>query len=330
MPGDPGGEDYFHVDAPPPHPENARRLLARHPELRGLIGHNPWSMAAILGLVTAQVAVALVLARSGASGWVVLLAAWTVGAVLDHGLWVMIHEAGHNLVFARRRHNHLAGMIANLPILFPSYFDFTRYHWRHHVGLGTMEDDPDLAAEWEARLVGHGPFGKATWLALFPFVQAVRPLHLQPLNYVTPAALFSLAVQSLFVLLVALAGGGTAILYLGLSLFFSIGLHPLGARWIQEHYTLDPAQETYSYYGRGNWLAFNIGYHNEHHDFPSIPWNRLPRVTVLAPEHYGSLRSHRSWWRLLISFLFDSRWSLFSRVVHPRVVRMAAGAPPGP
>ncbi|CAG8799102.1 12159_t:CDS:2, partial [Racocetra fulgida] len=44
-------------------------------------------------------------------------------------------------------------------------------------------------------------------------------------------------------------------------------LHPVAARYIQEHYTFDDGQETYSYYGRLNKIFMNIGYHNEHHDF---------------------------------------------------------------
>ena len=73
------------------------------------------------------------------------------------------------------------------------------------------------------------------------------------------------------------------------SLFFSVGLHILGARWIQEHYLLHPPQETYSYYGPLNLVAFNVGYHNEHHDCPSIPWNKLPTIRKIAPEFYENL-----------------------------------------
>ena len=97
-------------------------------------------------------------------------------------------------------------------------------------------------------------------------------------------------------------------------MMFALGLHPLGARWIQEHYTLDSEQETYSYYGPLNLLALNMGYHNEHHDFPAIPWNRLPEVTRLAPEYYENLSSHSSWTKLLLEFIFNPEYTLYSRV----------------
>ena len=76
-----------------------------------------------------------------------------------------------------------------------------------------------------------------------------------------------------------------------------------------------PEQETNSYYGWLNRLALNVGYHNEHHDFPSVPWNRLPAVRRIAPEAYETLGSHGSWAKLLWQFLFDRRISLFSRQV---------------
>ena len=78
---------------------------------------------------------------------------------------------------------------------------------------------------------------------------------------------------------------------------------------------MTPGQETSSYYGPMNVLAFNVGYHNEHHDFPSVPWNHLPAVRRMAPEAYDSLASYGSWTGLLFRFLFDKRLSLYSRVV---------------
>ena len=83
---------------------------------------------------------------------------------------------------------------------------------------------------------------------------------------------------------------------------------------MQEHHTLDGSQETTSYYGPLNLVALNIGYHNEHHDFPGIPWNRLPRLKAMAPEFYDNLKCYHSWTRLWLEFLFDRRFSLFRRV----------------
>jgi sphingolipid delta-4 desaturase len=62
-----------------------------------------------------------------------------------------------------------------------------------------------------------------------------------------------------------------------------------------------------------NAIAFNVGYHNEHHDLPSVPWNHLPDIRKGAPELYNSLVYHTSWTALLAKFLFDPSINLFSR-----------------
>src|SRR5437763_11725139 len=61
-----------------------------------------------------------------------------------------------------------------------------------------------------------------------------------------------------------------------------------------------------------------MGYHNEHHDLPSIPWNNLPKLRGMAPEFYNNLKYHSSWSRLLFQFVFDKRYSLYSRVERMR------------
>jgi len=64
-----------------------------------------------------------------------------------------------------------------------------------------------------------------------------------------------------------------------------------------------------------NTVAFNVGYHNEHHDFPSIPWNKLPQLNKAAPGFYNTLLSHTSWTKLFFQFLFDKKLSLYLRTV---------------
>jgi sphingolipid delta-4 desaturase len=87
--------------------------------------------------------------------------------------------------------------------------------------------------------------------------------------------------------------------------------------------TTEGEQETFSYYGFLNAVTFNVGYHNEHHDFPSVPWNRLPKIKAIAPEFYVELKSHMSWTRLFFQFLFDRELSLFSRMVREDRNRVA-------
>jgi len=74
------------------------------------------------------------------------------------------------------------------------------------------------------------------------------------------------------------------------------------------------APETYSYYGTLNFFTYNVGLHNEHHDFPAIPWTRLPKLREIAKEFYEPLPTHKSWSYVIFQFITDPNVSLWSRV----------------
>ncbi len=304
--------EFMRTDAPEPHRERTKALLKKHPEVRELISRNPYSFLLITFVVALQTSIAFIVRDQ--PWWVLLLVAYAVGAFANHSLFVLIHECAHNLIFKRKSSNILAGMIADFPNLVPSSVSFRSYHLKHHSFQGDYDLDADLPSTWEAKLVGSSFAGKALWLLFFPVFQALRPPRLKEISFANAWTFVNWIIVAAYDAAIAVYFGPGALLYLGLSFFFSIGLHPLGARWIQEHYLTSPPQETYSYYGPLNTVALNVGFHNEHHDLPSVPWNRLPRLNAVAPEWYDPLVSHRSWSKLLWRFLSDGEISLFSRM----------------
>lgn len=299
-----------------PHRARTQALLKSHPELRRYIGRNPATGVLIVAVVAAQLALAFAIRDQ--PWWLVILTSWLLGAFLDHALFVMVHECAHDLVFKRRWENVVAALVANLPQFFPSAVSFRHYHLKHHAYQGVQELDADLPSEWEARLVHNRTLGKAAWMLLFPLFQIARTFHLREIKFFDAWVVTNWIVQIAFNAAVWYVLGPKAFVYLAASLFFSIGLHPLGARWIQEHYLTDGRQETYSYYGPLNAIAMNVGHHNEHHDLPSVPWQHLPDIRREAPEFYDTLQSHRSWTALMVRFVFDRRLSLFSRMTRAK------------
>ncbi len=305
-------KDFVHVEYCEPHRIRTKEILKQFPDIRKLIGKNPFTFFAILGLVGFQMVLCYFV--SDQSWWIVVGAAYLLGAFADHALFVMIHECSHRLIFKSPEANRLSGILANVPLLFPSSVSFEKYHIKHHSFQGVYELDGDLPNYWEARLIDNFFIGKIIWLLFYPFFQLFRINRLKEIKPFDKWVFLNWAVQILTFAAVGFFLGPKAVFFLVFSFFFSVGLHPLGARWIQEHYLTNGDQETYSYYGVLNTVSFNVGYHNEHHDFPSVPWNKLPKIRSNAPVFYDTLFYHTSWTKLFLRFLFDKELSLFSRV----------------
>lgn len=307
-------QDFTYVTGTEPHRLRTKEIITAHPEVRGLISKNPMTALIIAACVIFQVVLAYFLRDQ--SWWLILALAWFVGAFPSHTLFVCIHEAAHHLIFKKRNWNIYAGIFANLPTLLPSAISFKNYHLKHHAFQGVHELDADLPSRWEAKLINNYFIGKALWLLFFPVFQAARTVRCKEVAEVDRWVILNVVVQFAFDIAVVYFFGWKAFVYLALSFVFSIGLHPLGARWIQEHYlVLDPNQETYSYYGVLNPINLNVGYHNEHHDMPSVPWNNLPKLKAMAPEFYDHLKYHKSYTKLFFRFLFSQEVGLFSRIL---------------
>ena len=296
-----------------PHKLRTKQIINDHPEIRKLIGRNPYTFLVILFCVALQSALAYFLREN--HWWLVFVLAYFVGAFACHTLFVCIHECSHNLLFKKRGLNTFVGFIANLPLIFASYSSFKKYHLKHHAFQGIVALDADMPSYWEAKLVGNSTVKKALWLLVYPIAQASRLTRMnKEVKLFDGEMALNWALQIVYVGALYYFCGWHGVIFQLASFFFSVGLHPLGARWIQEHFLTDGNQETKSYYGPLNVINLNVGYHNEHHDFPSVPWQNLPKIKKAAHEYYDSLASHKSYTRLLFKFIFSRELSVFSRM----------------
>lgn len=278
------------------HNERRRRLFREHPEVRALVGRNPWTALAVLGLSSGQLAIAAYLDQFP---WGLALAcAYLFGALVSHALGVLIHEASHDLVFASPLANRFLAMVANVPMVFPAAMDFRHKHLLHHKHLGEPDGADTQAPHASDVAFASSPLRTTLWHCFEPLFSRGAAQSGTP--WLALNALVHLLVLAPYTWLF----GWTALLYLVAAGWFAFGPHPLGARRYGEHLTMRPAQPTASYYGPVNALSFNVGYHVEHHDVQSIPWNRLPELRRLAPELYDPLAAIGSWTRLA--------WQLFT------------------
>ena len=312
------------MDYPEPHIGRTRKIVAAHPEVKALFGNQSSTFFYVAGIVAAQMLTAYWLRDS--AFWLILAVSFAFGAFCNHALFVLIHESTHNLIFKGSVGNRICGLISNIPITFPAAMGFRKFHLLHHRHQGEFELDADLAGPVEARVIGNSFIGKSIWFILFFFVEGViRPARLKTVQLMDRWVAFNALTWAVTTAAIFYFTGVWGFLYLFISTLFSIGFHPLGARWIQEHYVVRPNQETYSYYGGLNVLTFNVGFHNEHHDLMMVPWRNLPKLKAIAPEFYDHLYAHTSWTKLFFEFLFSSDLSLHSRVV--RESRAARAAP---
>jgi sphingolipid delta-4 desaturase len=298
------------------HVERRKAIMEKYPQVRDLFGRDLLTFKITVAIFFGQLLIAAVCGWLGLShwGWILLLA-FCIGAFANHANFVIIHDAIHNCVFEDPLANKWTAILADLSNAVPTAMGFRCYHIKHHSHLSAYDYDADVPSQWEVEFVGDSAWRKALWLFFFPAIQIARLDRLKGTVPIMGAWTYiNIAVIAAFDLFVLWAFGPGALLYLFLSFWFSVGgLHFLSARWLQEHFAFGPEQGTFDYYGPLNFVALNIGYHNEHHDFHEIPWTRLPELRKMAPDFYDTQAYHMSWIALMITFIFDPRYSLETR-----------------
>lgn len=305
--------DFLWLMTEEPHRSRRMAIMKAHPEVTKLMGHEPLTKYVVLGVVSLQLTLAILLRNTHPLSPIFLLCAYVIGGTANHNLFLAIHEITHNLAFKGVKANKALAIFANLPIGIPYSATFKKYHIEHHKFLGEDGVDTDLPSRLELICLNN-VFGKVFFATFQIFFYALRPGFVRT-QKPTLWHFINISVQLVFDYILVSNLGFGPLLYLLFSSFFAGSLHPLGGHFIAEHYVWDGLdQETYSYYGSLNALAYNVGYHNEHHDFPSIPWTRLPALKALAPEFYDTLPSHPSWPMVLVNFIRDPEVGIFARV----------------
>jgi len=235
-----------------------------------------------------------------------------LGGTINHSLTLAVHEMAHDLFFPQVWQNVWFGIFASLPLGLPISLGFKKYHLIHHANQGIVNIDPDLPTIIEGKYV-RGPILKFFFLFFQGLIYVGRPLFTlpMPLTYMEVVAYIA---QALFDVIILQLFGSKALCYLVIGSILGCGLHPLAGHFVGEHYLWDIRYETYSYYGPINYLVYNVGWHNEHHDFPRIPGSRLPVLHKIAPEYYKDIGIHSSWPGVLWRFIFDDSITPFARV----------------
>ncbi|XP_061390473.1 sphingolipid delta(4)-desaturase DES1 [Musca vetustissima] len=304
--------DFEWVYTEEPHASRRKIILEKYPQIKKLYGCDPKFKWIAGSMVLIQI-LSLFIVKD--FSWPMLLVtAYCFGGVINHSLMLAVHEISHNLAFgfSRPMYNRILGFICNLPIGLPMSISFRKYHLEHHRYQGNEVVDTDIPTLVEAKLFDT-TFGKFLWVCLQPFFYIFRPLIINP-KPPTRLEIVNTAIQLIFNALVVYYFGWKAMAYLVLGSILAMGLHPVAGHFISEHYMFAKGFETYSYYGPLNWITFNVGYHNEHHDFPAVPGSRLPEVKKIAPEFYDTMPQHTSWVRVLYDFIMDPSIGPYARV----------------
>lgn len=307
--------DFYHSYTDEPHATRRKEMLKKYPQIKELMGPDPWITVPVVLSVFIQITMSILV--QDAPWWKLLLIAYVIGGTINHSLSLALHELTHNLAFGHSKPvaNRLLGFFANLPLGVPASITFKKYHLEHHRFQGDVVYDTDLPTRLEVFLFS-SRLGKFVFLLIMPFLYSLRPIFIFP-KPIHSLELINLIIALSFDGLMYYFFGGKTASYFLLSTLLGLSIHPISGHFIAEHYVFQEGFETYSYYGPLNAITYNVGYHNEHHDFPYISGRNLPKLREIAPDYYNNLPSYTSWSKVLYDFVMNDNVGPWSRVVRP-------------
>jgi fatty acid desaturase len=235
----------------------------------------------------------------------------------QHGLGVLVHDAGHFLVCRSRLWNdRLANYVAAYPLFFPVQ-GYRTHHLEHHGLLETPADPERMTVDaFPREFTFPMPAHRLYWLMLRDLIGgSIKPMS-KLIDYVwtVPAGrgphIRRIACYHAVLIAAAVATGQlwTYLLLWVVPAFTSFPFF-FRLRTAAEHsgiglpeqrytrYSVDPLATTRTLLSnpvtRYLFSPYNIAYHTEHHLYPSVPGFRLPRLRsqLLKSEEFA-MRSH--------------------------------------
>lgn len=302
-------QEFYRSETDEPHKSRRTEILAKYPQIKELYGPDIRLFPSIVAIVLTQLSLAVYASKLEA--WQFFFLCYTIGGTLTHWLSLGNHELSHNLCFKKTIYNELLGMFANFAQGLPSAVTFKKYHLEHHYHQGSDDIDVDIPTDLEGKIFTN-TFLKVIWVFLQPAFYALRPLIIKP-KPMCLREIANFASTIAFDACFAYIFGFKALLFNIGGTLLGMGLHPVAGHFISEHYVFKEGQETYSYYGWLNLVTFNVGYHNEHHDFPRVSGFRLPMIKKIAPEYYENLHYYNSWSGVIYDYIFRTDIGPYSR-----------------
>lgn len=306
--------DYTWFNNEEPHRARRLEILSKYPEIKQLYGHEPKTkyIAAFTALIQIYIAIQM---KHVESNFVFFLMSYVIGATIHQSLFLCIHEWSHNLGFKHPRHNQIGSVFVNLPIGIPYAALFKPYHMDHHRNQGVHEIDTDISHPIEAAVIQNRLAMKFLYFFFQLLFYAFRPtIIVKPQINALVIGNWAMQLTFNFFMLYLNDWSFRPMAYLLLSTFISGSFHPTAGHFLSEHLEVIEGVETYSYYGVLNKVTYNVGYHNEHHDFPYVAWSKLPEVYEIAKEFYEPLPKCESWVKIIWDYVTNPNLGAYSRV----------------
>lgn len=304
-----------------PHHKRKRAILKKYPQVAALYGPSYKTKYIIFAVAIAHF-VGLYLSTKIHSKIAFFFFALCYGGTLTSLAGILIHECSHCLVHRNPLVNIILGYASNIPIIVPMFTSFQKYHLDHHHFLGIRDKDPDLPMDIEVKFVEGNTLKKLIYIMIYPIFYIGRSFKIK--KRVLKEEIINVILHVLLVYTEYYYFGMRGIVYHVLATWLGYSIHPVAAHLIQEHFTFADGQETYSYYGWMNALFLNIGYHNEHHDFCNISWDKLPEINKIANEFYACYMTHNSWVGLLYRFVTEPVLGPQSRLARDHETHLSA------